>query len=105
MAKTHTAPQHDNDILLEEELREPRQYRVLLHNDDYTSMNFVVHVLTNIFRKSAHEATQIMLAVHERGVGICGIYTHEIAETKVIQVRNLAREAGYPLRCTVEAVE
>ncbi len=105
MAKSHLGTQHDNDILLDEDVREPRRYRVFLHNDDYTSMEFVVLVLMKIFRKSTEEATRIMLAVHEQGVGLCGIYTHEIAETKVILVRNLAREAGFPLRCTLEVAE
>lgn len=93
------------DTLLEEEIREPRRYRVLLHNDDYTSMDFVVAVLMDIFRKSVEEATAIMLAVHERGVGQCGIYTHEIAETKVAQVHMRARRAGFPLKCTMEEAE
>lgn len=95
----------DGDALLEEDLREPRSYRVLLHNDDYTSMDFVVAVLMDIFKKSVEEATAIMLAVHERGIGQCGIYTHEIAETKVGQVLRRARQAGFPLKCTLEEVE
>ncbi len=102
MAKTHFSTQHDDDVLLEEEVREPRMYKVLLHNDDYTSMDFVVHILMVVFRKNMDEATDIMLAVHERGIGLCGIYTREIAEAKVVKVRNLAREAGFPLLCTSE---
>ncbi len=105
MAKTHLGSQYEEDVILEEEVREPRKYRVLLHNDDYTSMDFVVDVLVKIFRKSADEAHEIMLAVHERGIGQCGIYTREIAETKVAQVHSLARDAGFPLRCTYERVE
>ncbi len=101
----HSSSQYDSDVLMEEHLREPRKYKVLLHNDDYTSMEFVVHVLMKVFRKSAEEATQIMLSVHENGLGLCGIYTHEIAETKVRQTRTMAREAGFPLRCTLEEVE
>ena len=78
---------------------------MLLHNDDYTSMEFVVEVLMQIFRKKADEAQEIMLAVHEYGIGICGIYTHEIAEAKVRQVRLSAQEAEFPLLCTFEEVE
>ncbi len=105
MAKTQYSPQEYEDVLLEDEIREPSMYRVFLHNDDYTSMDFVVHVLVRIFRKGIDEAQQIMLAVHERGIGLCGIYTREIAETKVAQVRSLAREAGFPLLCTCEKIE
>ncbi len=104
MAKPHSETHEDGSTLLEEELREPRMYKVLLHNDDYTSMDFVVHVLMRVFRKSAEQATQIMLSVHESGIGLCGIYTHEIAETKVTRTRHMAREAGFPLRCTLEEV-
>ena len=102
MAPPHRDTQHDSCVLLDSEVREPRQYKVLLHNDDYTSMDFVVLVLMKIFRKSTEEAMSIMMAVHERGIGQCGVYTLEIAETKVAQVRSMAREAGYPLRCSLE---
>ncbi len=105
MAKTHSAPLYDEDVLLEDEVREPRLYRVLLHNDDYTSMDFVIFVLVKIFRKNADEAHEIMLSVHERGIGLCGIYTREIAETKVMQVRSMARDAGFPLLCTSEKID
>ncbi len=105
MNKPHANSQHDDDVLLEEDLREPQNYKVLLHNDDYTSMDFVVLVLMKVFRKNAEQATQIMLQVHEQGVGLCGIYTHEIAETKVRQTRMMAREAGFPLRCTLEEAD
>jgi ATP-dependent Clp protease adaptor protein ClpS len=77
-------------------------YRVLLLNDDYTTMDFVVDVLMSVFQKTAGEATQIMLNVHRSGVGICGIYSFEVAETKVETVHALAREKGYPLKCTME---
>ena len=85
-----------------EEVAEPPLYRVLLHNDDYTTMQFVIEVLMYVFNKSADEATRIMLNVHEKGVGLCGIYPFEIAETKVNTVDNLARENGYPLKCSLE---
>lgn len=77
-------------------------FRVLLHNDDYTTMEFVVDVLMAIFKKTVEEATQIMLNVHKKGIGVCGVYTREIAETKVEAVIRLAHENGYPLRCTME---
>ncbi|MDL2306438.1 ATP-dependent Clp protease adaptor ClpS [Desulfovibrio sp. OttesenSCG-928-C06] len=86
------------------EVREPRKARVLLLNDDYTSMEFVVRILVEIFRKKAEEATAIMLAVHEKGKGECGIYPVEIAETKVNQVHSRARSEGFPLRCAIEHI-
>lgn len=79
-------------------------FKVLLHNDDYTTMEFVVHILMLVFRKSLEEATRIMLNVHRKGIGLCGIYSHEVAETKVETVTRLARENGHPLRCTMEKV-
>ncbi len=89
---------------VEEDVREPRQFKVLLHNDDYTTMEFVVHVLVNVFHKNENEATQIMLNVHNQGVGVCGTYTAEVAELKVSLVHRLAKENGYPLRCSMEEV-
>lgn len=82
--------------------KKPSMYKVLLLNDDYTPMEFVVHVLEWIFRKSQEEATQIMLHVHHKGVGICGVYTFEVAETKVVQVIDYARKHQHPLQCTLE---
>jgi ATP-dependent Clp protease adaptor protein ClpS len=80
----------------------PSLYKVLLLNDDYTPMEFVVLVLQRFFGKSAEEATQIMLHVHQKGVGVCGVYTYEIAETKVAQVIEFARQHQHPLQCTME---
>ncbi|GFK94500.1 ATP-dependent Clp protease adapter protein ClpS [Fundidesulfovibrio magnetotacticus] len=87
---------------VEDEIREPRKYKVLLHNDDYTTMEFVVRVLVSVFHKSEAEATRIMLAVHQNGKGVCGVFTAEVAETKVVMVRQLAKEGGFPLKCTME---
>lgn len=82
--------------------KKPSMYKVLLLNDDYTPMEFVIHVLETYFSKNRDEATQIMLHVHQRGVGICGVYTYEVAETKVTQVMDLARQNQHPLQCTIE---
>ncbi len=82
--------------------QKPAMYKVLLLNDDYTPMEFVVHVLESIFKKNRQEATDIMLHVHRRGVGICGVYTHEVAETKVAQVMDFAKANEQPLQCTME---
>ena len=86
----------------DEDVGEPSMYKVLLHNDDYTTMEFVVDILTSVFHKSVDEATQIMLNVHRKGVGLCGVYAYEIAETKVETVHTLAGENGFPLRCSME---
>ncbi|MDD3444574.1 MAG: ATP-dependent Clp protease adapter ClpS [Zavarzinia sp.] len=80
----------------------PSMYRVLLLNDDYTPMEFVVHVLERFFHKNQEEATQIMLHVHQKGVGVCGVFTYEVAETKVTQVVDFARRHQHPLQCTME---
>ena len=82
--------------------KRPSLYKVLMLNDDYTPMEFVVHVLERFFQKSRDEATRIMLHVHRRGVGVCGVYTYEVAETKVTQVMDLARQNQHPLQCTIE---
>jgi ATP-dependent Clp protease adaptor protein ClpS len=82
--------------------KKPSLYKVLLLNDDYTPMEFVVHVLERFFSKSREEATRIMLHVHRRGVGVCGVYTYEVAETKVTQVIDFARRHEHPLQCTLE---
>ena len=82
--------------------KRPSLYKVLLLNDDYTPMEFVVHVLQRFFNKDINEATEIMLHVHQNGVGICGVFTFEVAETKVTQVIDLARQHQHPLQCTME---
>jgi ATP-dependent Clp protease adaptor protein ClpS len=86
----------------EKKVEHPKLYKVLLHNDDYTTMEFVVQVLQAVFHKQIAEATQIMLHVHKTGLGVCGVYTYEVAETKVAEVLALAKAHEYPLQCTME---
>ncbi len=100
-----TDPIYDDDIAVEEaapKLKRPPLYKVILLNDDYTPMDFVVHVLEAFFSMSRELATRIMLQVHLQGRGVCGTFTREIAETKVAQVNNYARENQHPLLCTME---
>jgi ATP-dependent Clp protease adaptor protein ClpS len=85
-----------------EKVKKPALYRVLLLNDDFTPMDFVIKVLEDVFHKTKAEATDIMLHVHQRGAGICGVFTFEIAETKVAQVASLAKANEHPLQCTME---
>ena len=85
-----------------EELKEPALFRVILHNDHYTTMDFVVSVLETVFVKSPAEAFRIMMKVHTEGRGLCGLYPHEIAETKVATVHDLAKQHGFPLRASME---
>jgi len=87
-----------------QKIKEPSLYKVLLHNDDYTSMEFVVLLLEKIFNKSTPEATRIMLNVHQQGTGIAGVYPKDIAETKVAIVHDLAQKNEYPLRCSMERI-
>ena len=98
--------QDQGDVAIKERsdtgVRRPRRFRVLLHNDDYTTMEFVIDVLEKVFRKSPSEATQIMLKVHHDGRGIAGRYSREVAETKVHQVHSLAQQQGFPLRASFE---
>jgi ATP-dependent Clp protease adaptor protein ClpS len=86
----------------EKKLKKPPLYKVLLHNDNYTTQEFVVYILQSIFRHPPTKATQIMLHVHRRGIGVAGVYTYEVAETKVDQVHALAKEYEFPLKCTME---
>jgi ATP-dependent Clp protease adaptor protein ClpS len=98
------SPEVEEEVTSEskDEVREPSMFRVLLHNDDYTTMEFVVEILITVFNKSPEEAVEIMLNVHRKGIGICGVYTYEVSETKVNIVHVLARENGFPLKCTME---
>ena len=96
---------NDDTILLEKsrpELKKPPLFKVVLINDDYTPMEFVVHILESIFKHDREQATQIMLHVHKLGKGVCGIYTRDVAETKVLQVNNYSRENKHPLLCEME---
>ena len=95
----------DDNLALQEakpKLKRPPLYKVLLLNDDYTPMDFVVHILQDHFGMTSEKATQVMLHVHTRGVGVCGVFTRDIAETKVALVNQFARENQHPLKCTME---
>ena len=97
----------DSGVAIEEgrpRLKEPRKYAVLIHNDDYTTMEFVVEVLMKFFRKTNEEAVQITLRVHHEGKGLAGIYSHQIAETKAAQVGEYATAQGFPLKASIEEV-
>lgn len=96
--------EHEGWVVTEHrpKIKEPPLYKVLLHNDDYTTMEFVVMILEIIFHKGSSEATQIMLNVHQQDVGVAGIYTHEVADTKISLVHDLARKHEYPLKCSME---
>lgn len=100
----HGAPDEQTGLLLKTrpKTKKPAMYKVLILNDDYTPMEFVVHVIEKFFNKNRQEATDIMLHVHRRGVGVCGIYTYEVAETKVALVMDYARQNEQPLQCTME---
>ncbi len=95
---------HKEDILTKdrEEVPEPPMYKVLLHNDDYTTMDFVIMILESIFGKDTTEATKIMLNVHHKGYGVAGVYTREIGETKVAMVHRMSRKNQFPLKCSLE---
>jgi ATP-dependent Clp protease adaptor protein ClpS len=92
----------EGDLKNDQEIREPKMYRVILHNDDYSTMDFVIEVLISIFHKPAADATRIMLDVHKKGMGICGVYTYDIAATRVARVHQLAKQREFPLKCSLE---
>jgi len=92
----------DYELFGETVTKFPKKYKVFILNDDYTSMDFVIDILISFFHKSYEEAENIMLEVHKKDRGLCGIYTHEIAETKVMQVIKKAQESGFPLKATME---
>jgi ATP-dependent Clp protease adaptor protein ClpS len=95
-------PKFDEELEVELEVAQPQMFRVILHNDDYTSMDFVVEVLTGIFHKTSEEAVQIMLQIHEKSRAVCGVYSFEIAQTKAEQVKQLAKKNEFPLLATIE---
>lgn len=92
------------ELLTKNKVKKPSLYKVIMHNDHYTTMDFVVSILMAVFQKKKNEAHKIMLDVHQKGHGICGIYPREIAETKVALVHQKARKANYPLKCSMEKV-
>ena len=94
--------QDDTLTEIEDETTEPPNFKVLLHNDDYTPRAFVVEILMAVFNKSLEDATGLMWHVHKNGIGVCGIYPFEVAETKIARVTELARENGFPLKLTLE---
>jgi ATP-dependent Clp protease adaptor protein ClpS len=96
---------HDDGLAVQEsqpKLKKPPMYKVFIMNDDYTPMDFVVEVLESFFKKSREEATEIMLLVHNSGKGLCGVYSRDVAETKVMQVNDYSKERTHPLLCTLE---
>ena len=97
-----SSPQDEGKVLTQTRVKRPPRYKVIIHNDDYTPMEFVVMILRRVFRQSPAKATRLMLAIHRTGIGIGGVYSREIAETKVETVLFLASEAQHPLQCTME---
>lgn len=95
-------PKFEEELDFALELEEPQMFKVLLHNDDYTSMDFVVDILIRIFHKTQAQAEQIMLQIHEKDKAVCGVYSFEIAQTKAEQVKQLAKENEFPLLATIE---
>ncbi len=105
MSNQQTGHDYDGGLAVEEEkpkLKPPKQYKVVLVNDDYTPMEFVVHILTTFFSMDHAKATRVMMAVHTKGKGICGTFSYEIAETKVDQVNEYSKMNQHPLMCTME---
>lgn len=102
MSRQEIQPGHEVVTEIKKKLKKPPLYKVLLHNDDYTTKEFVVEILQYVFYKEHTEAVQIMLHVHKRGIGVAGVYTYEVAETKVALVESLAQQHEYPLKCTME---
>lgn len=102
MIKTPTTHLPDNATGKQQRSRKPYMYKVFMHNDDYTAMDFVIEILQAVFHKENAEATCLMLQIHQRGQALCGVYPFEIAETKVAKVHLQARAAGFPLRCSLD---
>lgn len=104
MGKTLTKQKERVENQGREDVDEPSRFKVLLHNDDYTTMDFVVLILQSVFNKDMETATEIMLNVHKKGIGVAGIYSRDVAETKVAVVQELSRKNEHPLKCTMEEV-
>ena len=104
MGKTRPELEERTGADSREKLQEPSRYRILMHNDHYTTMDFVVRVLETVFNKPRAEAVEIMLNIHRQGIGVCGVFTAEVAETKVDIVHALAQQQGFPLKCSMEEV-
>lgn len=107
-SRTKSHSQGEGQAAVEErvpDLKEPPKYAVMLHNDNFTTMEFVIEVLEKFFSKTKEDAVKVMLAVHTQGKGVAGVYSLEIAETKTVQVVELAKARGFPLKCTVEPME
>lgn len=98
----HPYEESDSSVIEQVKVKKPKKYKVILHNDDYTTMEFVIFILKVVFHKTTAEAEAIMLEVHNKGRGVCGIYSYEIAETKSKKVEVLAKEQSHPLICTIE---
>lgn len=103
MAKKKGTTKRENSVQLKERVQRPRKYKVIVHNDDFTPMEFVTGVLEQFFNHSSASATRIMLTIHKEGIGVAGIYSREIAETKKERVIQISRENGFPLLVTTEA--
>ena len=100
--RTRRKNEEKEDVLTRDRVEEPKKFKVILLNDDYTTMEFVVWVLMNVFHHSQAQATRVMLHIHNNGHGVAGIYSREVAETRVAQVEQVAREHGHPLQCIME---
>lgn len=100
--RTRRKNEEKEDVLTRERVEEPKKFKVILLNDDYTTMEFVIWVLQNVFHHSQAQATRVMLHIHNHGQGVAGIYSREVAETRVAQVEQVAREHGHPLQCIME---
>lgn len=100
-AHNHEDGESGTATIIDTKVKLPKKYKVLLHNDDYTTMEFVTHVLQKFFNKNMVEAQTIMMEVHMKGVGVCGVYTYEVAESKSAKVNSYARDNGHPLKCSI----
>lgn len=98
----HPYEESDSSVIEQVKVKKPKKYKVILHNDDYTTMEFVIYILKVVFHKTTAEAESVMLEVHNKGRGVCGIYSYEVAETKSKKVEVLAKEQSHPLICTIE---